>query len=149
MEATTVSALTELLVNILLDCFSLMNLTMAANLIQSIVDGRKREKREMKKACRTTSTTSSAWKYLSETPGVAAVPLLPLPLTSEVIPMEQIINTANQLIAAIVNATFFLVIYETIFYILGAMIRGIAKRLYERFSPFWKRWFQSIKRKKH
>ena len=50
MEATTVSALTELLVNILLGCFSLMSLAMAVNFIQTIVNDYKREKREAKKA---------------------------------------------------------------------------------------------------
>lgn len=50
MEATTVSALTELLVNILLGCFSLMCLTIVVNFIQSIINDHKREKREVKKS---------------------------------------------------------------------------------------------------
>ena len=36
--------------------------------------------------------------------------------------MDQIVNIANQLIAVIVNVTFFLVIYGTVFYILGVVI---------------------------
>ena len=35
--------------------------------------------------------------------------------------MEQIINMSNQLIAVIVNVIFFLVVYGTIFYILGVI----------------------------
>lgn len=50
MEATTVSVLIELLMNILLDYFSLMCLTMAVNFIQSIINDYKREKYEAKKA---------------------------------------------------------------------------------------------------
>lgn len=52
MEATTVSALTELLVNILLGCFSLMCLTMVVNFIQSIVNDHRREKREVEREAR-------------------------------------------------------------------------------------------------
>ena len=62
--------------------------------------------------------------------------------------MDQIVNIANQLIAVIVNVTFFLVIYGTVFYILGVVIYGLAKSVYERFSPFWKKWYQDMKRKK-
>ena len=89
--------------------------------------------------------------------------------------MEQIINMSNQLIAVIVNVIFFLVIYGTIFYILGVIIIGIvkamdengeyaadasaiatissggkltAKTVYDKFSPIWKKWYQDMKRKK-
>lgn len=62
--------------------------------------------------------------------------------------MEQIINMSNQLIAVIVNAIFFLVIYGTIFYILGVIIIGIIKIVYDKFSPIWKKWYQDMKRKK-
>ena len=48
--------------------------------------------------------------------------------------MEQIINMSNQLIAVIVNVIFFLVIYGTIFYILGVIIIGIAKTVYDKFT---------------
>ena len=48
--------------------------------------------------------------------------------------MEQIINMSNQLIAVIVNVIFFLVIYGTIFYILGVIIIGIVKTVYDKFS---------------
>ena len=54
--------------------------------------------------------------------------------------MEQIINMSNQLIAVIVNVIFFLVIYGTIFYILGVIIIGFAKSVYDKFSPIWKKW---------
>ena len=62
--------------------------------------------------------------------------------------MEQIINMSNQLIAVIVNVIFFLVIYGTIFYILGVIIIGIIKTVYDIFSPIWKKWYQDMKRKK-
>ena len=62
--------------------------------------------------------------------------------------MEQIINMSNQLIAVIVNVIFFLVIYGTIFYILGVIVFAIAKTVYDKFSPIWKKWYQDMKRKK-
>ena len=62
--------------------------------------------------------------------------------------MEQIINMSNQLIAIIVNVIFFLVVYGTIFYILGVIIIGIANTVYDKFSPIWKKWYQDMKRKK-
>ena len=62
--------------------------------------------------------------------------------------MEQIINMSNQLIAVIVNVIFFLVIYGTIFYILGVIIIGIVKTVYDKFSPIWMKWYQDMKRKK-
>ena len=62
--------------------------------------------------------------------------------------MEQIINMSNQLIAVIVNVIFFLVVYGTIFYILGVIIFGIVKTVYDKFSPIWKKWYQDMKRKK-
>ena len=62
--------------------------------------------------------------------------------------MEQIINMSNQLIAVIVNVIFFLVVYGTIFYILGVIIIGITKTVYDKFSPIWKKWYQDMKRKK-
>ncbi len=62
--------------------------------------------------------------------------------------MEQIINMSNQLIAVIVNVIFFLVIYGTIFYILGVIVIEIAKTVYDKFSPIWKKWYQDMKRKK-
>lgn len=52
MEATTVSALTELLVNILLGCFSLMCLTMVVNFVQSIINDHKLKKREVEREAR-------------------------------------------------------------------------------------------------
>ena len=62
--------------------------------------------------------------------------------------MEQIINMSNQLIAVIVNVIFFLVIYGTIFYILGVIVIEIAKTVYDKFIPIWKKWYQDMKRKK-
>ena len=62
--------------------------------------------------------------------------------------MDQIINMSNELIAVIVNVIFFLVVYGTIFYILGVIIIGIAKTVYDKFSPIWKKWYQDMKRKK-
>ena len=62
--------------------------------------------------------------------------------------MEQIINMSNQLIAVIVNVIFFLVVYGTIFYILGVIIIGIIKTVYDKFSPIWTKWYQDMKRKK-
>ena len=62
--------------------------------------------------------------------------------------MEQIINMSNQLIAVIVNVIFFLVVYGTIFYILGVIIIGIIKTVHDKFSPIWKKWYQDMKRKK-
>lgn len=62
--------------------------------------------------------------------------------------MEQIINMSNQLIAVIVNVIFFLVVYGTIFYILGVIIIGIVKTVYDKFSTIWKKWYQDMKRKK-
>jgi hypothetical protein len=55
---------------------------------------------------------------------------------------------SNQLIAVIVNVIFFLVVYGTIFYILGVIIIGIIKTVYDKFSPIWKKWYQDMKRKK-
>lgn len=63
--------------------------------------------------------------------------------------MDQIVTIANQLIAFIVNVTFFLVVYGTAFYFIGVILYGIARTVYERFSPFWKKWYQSIRRRKH
>ena len=62
--------------------------------------------------------------------------------------MEQIINMSNQLIAIIVNVIFFLVVYGTIFYILGVIIIVIIKTVYDKFSPIWKKWYQDMERKK-
>ena len=62
--------------------------------------------------------------------------------------MQQIINTANQLIVIIVNAIFFLVAYGTVFYLLGVLVYGIIKTAYDRFIPCWKKWYQNRKHKK-
>lgn len=49
MEATTVSTFTELLVNVLLGCFSLMCVSMLITSIQNIVNEHRDEKRKQKK----------------------------------------------------------------------------------------------------
>ena len=46
MDTITISALTELLVNILLGCFSLMCLSLVVNFIQNIINDHKDEKRK-------------------------------------------------------------------------------------------------------
>lgn len=52
MDTTTVSAVTEFLVNILLGCFSLVTLTWIGVGIQTFFNDRKSEKREQEKAKR-------------------------------------------------------------------------------------------------
>ena len=41
-----------------------------------------------------------------------------------------------------------IIVYGTIFYILGVIIIGIVKTVYDKFSPIWKKWYQDMKRKK-
>ena len=50
METVTVSKLTETLLNILLGGFDLVCLSVATNIIQTIINDHKREKREQRKA---------------------------------------------------------------------------------------------------
>lgn len=50
MDGTTVSVLTEALVNILLGCFSITTLCWAFAGVQSIINDHKREKREEERA---------------------------------------------------------------------------------------------------
>jgi len=52
MEATTVSAVTELLVNILIGSFSLLVLSWILVAVQEFINNRKREKREEESAKR-------------------------------------------------------------------------------------------------
>lgn len=52
MDTTTVNAVTEFLVNILLGCFSLVTLTWIGVGIQTFFNDRKSEKREQEKAKR-------------------------------------------------------------------------------------------------
>lgn len=52
MDTTTVSAVTELLVNILLGCFSLATLTWVGVGIQTFINDRRSEKRDQEKAKR-------------------------------------------------------------------------------------------------
>lgn len=52
MEATTVSAVTELLINILIGCFSLATLSWVLVGIEAFINDRRREKREEESAKR-------------------------------------------------------------------------------------------------
>ena len=52
MDTTTVSAVTEFLVNILLGCFSISTLVWVGVGIQSFINDRKSEKRDQEKAKR-------------------------------------------------------------------------------------------------
>ena len=62
--------------------------------------------------------------------------------------MEQLVNTANELIAVIVNSAAFFIIYGAIFYFIGAVIYQILRAVAKRFLPTWKRWYQSIRSRK-
>ena len=50
METVTVSKLTEALLNLLLGGFALVSLSVATNIIQTIINDHKHEKREQRKA---------------------------------------------------------------------------------------------------
>lgn len=52
MDGTTVSTLTEALVNVLLGSFTIVCISLAVNMIQSIINDRRREKRELESAAR-------------------------------------------------------------------------------------------------
>ena len=62
--------------------------------------------------------------------------------------MEQLVNTANELIAVIVNYAAFFIIYGAIFYFIGAVIYQILRAVIKRFPPTWKRWYQAIRSRK-
>ena len=143
MESTVM--ISSLLCNILIGCFCLMIISLTISGIQTIVNEHKREKREEKKALQYDEYHAKRMEALNREWWPCRCHSL---LTKEVKDMEQIINMSNQLIAVIVNVIFFLVIYGTIFYILGVIIIGIAKTVYDKFSPIWKKWYQDMKRKK-
>lgn len=52
MDGTTVSTLTEALVNVLLCSFTIVCISLAVTMIQSIINDRRREKREQESATR-------------------------------------------------------------------------------------------------
>ena len=54
--------------------------------------------------------------------------------------MEQLVNTANELIAFIS--------YGAIFYFIGAVIYQVLRAVVKRFLPTWKRWYQAIRSRK-
>ena len=62
--------------------------------------------------------------------------------------MEQLVNTANELIAVIVNYAAFFIIYGAIFCFIGAVIYQILRAVVKRFLPTWKRWYQAIRSRK-
>ena len=62
--------------------------------------------------------------------------------------MEQLVNTANELIAVIVNYAAFFIIYGAIFYFIGAVIYQFLHAVIKRFLPAWKRWYQAIRSRK-
>ena len=62
--------------------------------------------------------------------------------------MEQLVNTANELIAVIVNYAAFFIIYGAIFYFIGAVIYQILRAVIKRFLPTWKHWYQTIRSRK-
>lgn len=62
--------------------------------------------------------------------------------------MEQLVNTANELIAVIVNYAAFFIIYGAIFYFIGAVIYQFLHAVVKRFLPAWKRWYQAIRSRK-
>ena len=62
--------------------------------------------------------------------------------------MEQLVNTANELIAVIVNYAAFFIIYGAIFYFIGAVIYQFLHAVVQRFLPAWKRWYQAIRSRK-
>ena len=49
--------------------------------------------------------------------------------------MEQLVNTANELIAVIVNYAAFFIIYGAIFYFIGAVIYQVLRAVVKRFLP--------------
>ena len=61
--------------------------------------------------------------------------------------MELLVNTANELIAVIVNYAAFFIIYGAIFYFIGAVIYQILRAV-KRFLPTWKHWYQAIRSRK-
>ena len=62
--------------------------------------------------------------------------------------MEQLVNTANELIAVIVNYAAFFIIYGAIFYFIGAVIYQFLHAVVKRVLPARKRWSQSIRSSK-
>ena len=58
--------------------------------------------------------------------------------------MEQLVNTANELIAVIVNYAAFFIIYGAIFYFIGAVIYQVLRAVVNRFLPTWKHWYTTI-----
>lgn len=62
--------------------------------------------------------------------------------------MEQLVNTANELIAVIVNYAAFFIIYGAIFYFIGAVIYQVLRAVVKRCLPTWKRWYQAIRSRK-
>lgn len=62
--------------------------------------------------------------------------------------MEQLVNTANELIAVIVNYAAFFIIYGAIFYFIGAVIYQVLRAVVKRFLPTWTRWYQAIRSRK-
>lgn len=62
--------------------------------------------------------------------------------------MEQMVETANQLISAIVDHTAFFLIYGAIFYLLGYLICAIIRGIFKDLRPVFRRWYQSMKGRK-
>ena len=62
--------------------------------------------------------------------------------------MEQLVNTANELIAVIVNYAAFFIIYGAIFYFIGAVIYQVLRAVVNRVLPTWKHWYQAIRSRK-
>ena len=62
--------------------------------------------------------------------------------------MELLVNTANELIAVIVNYAAFFIIYGAIFYFIGAVIYQVLRTVVNRFLPTWKHWYQAIRSRK-
>ena len=62
--------------------------------------------------------------------------------------MEQLVNTANELIAVIVNYAAFFIIYGAIFYFICAVIYQVLRAVVNRFLPTWKHWYQAIRSRK-
>lgn len=62
--------------------------------------------------------------------------------------MELLVNTANELIAVIVNYAAFFIIYGAIFYFIGAVIYQVLRAVVNRFLPTWKQWYQAIRNRK-
>ena len=62
--------------------------------------------------------------------------------------MELLVNTANELIAVIVNYAAFFIIYGAIFYFIGAVIYQVLRAVVNRFLPTWKHRYQAIRSRK-